>query len=200
MKRLSGLIVVLCVITAGQSYAANNKCVVGTEREAGSGRYTFYCDPIHPTTANPKKLPAGQIGLEAAAKDESAGIGWCDTLCIVTGAADTEVGTGRANTNKIVETLSAGNYAAKICDDSKQGGYNDWFLPSKDELNLMFLANERTNAGNAQPDKYYWSSSEESISDGTSYLFAWAQKSSNGFQILDNKPYVGSPVRCIRVF
>lgn len=62
----------------------------------------------------------------------------------VTGSA---IGDGYQNTINIVNALGAGSYAAKACadytatdydDEFNLITYDDWFLPSKDELNEMY--------------------------------------------------------------
>ena len=92
-----------------------------------------------------------QHGLIVAASDQSTGIQWgCyDTLLGVTSGA---FGTGRANTKAIVQRCGAGT-AAKLCDDLVLGGYNDWYLPSLDELGKL------NNVGNFYPDGH-WTSTE----------------------------------------
>jgi hypothetical protein len=52
---------------------------------------------------------------------------------------ETGAGTGATNTERIVQKLGDGDYAAKLCADLKFGGYEDWwFLPSVDEHREMF--------------------------------------------------------------
>ncbi|PZR23785.1 MAG: hypothetical protein DI539_02095 [Flavobacterium psychrophilum] len=50
-----------------------------------------------------------------------------------------EMGTGMANTEKIIAQLgNEGVYAAKICADYVQGGKDDWYLPTKAELEKIY--------------------------------------------------------------
>ncbi|MFT3911370.1 MAG: hypothetical protein QM737_18250 [Ferruginibacter sp.] len=50
---------------------------------------------------------------------------------------NTGIGTGLANTTRIVSNCGNANCAARICDNFSQGGYSDWFLGSKDEMQLI---------------------------------------------------------------
>jgi len=54
----------------------------------------------------------------------------------------TEVGSGRRNTQLILEVLRGNNEIGRVAQKVTQlniNGFTDWFLPSKDELNLMFM-------------------------------------------------------------
>jgi hypothetical protein len=70
-------------------------------------------------------------------------------------------GSGSANTQKIVSQCSDSNadssVAAKVASNYRGGGKTDWFLPSKDELGLLFEA--RVAFGPVQSGIAYWSSS-----------------------------------------
>jgi hypothetical protein len=79
---------------------------------------------------------------------------------------------------------------ARICGDLVLNGYSDWYLPSKDELNKLYL--NRTAIGGFA-DAYYWSSTE---ADGTA---AWFQYFGNGLQIANTKNYPNY-VRAVRGF
>jgi hypothetical protein len=131
-----------------------------------------------------------QHGLIAATVDQSTGIQWYNGTYVFTGATGTAIGTGQANTTAIVEKQGAGSYAAKLCNDLTVGGYTDWFLPSKDELNKLFL-NRLAIGGFA--DNYYWSSSEYNAD------IACYQNFHNGNQNYSYKNYIYR-VRAVRAF
>jgi hypothetical protein len=73
-----------------------------------------------------------------------------------------DVGKGRRNTQIIVGALGEEkNMAAQLCADAKYNGFNDWFLPSFDELKLMYenLYLHLPPLGNFTSSVVYWSSS-----------------------------------------
>ena len=61
-------------------------------------------------------------------------------------------------------------YAAKACADYEIGDFDDWFLPSKDELNLVFT-NLKVSNPEAFAKGYFWSSTEDADKVGQ----AWEQ-------------------------
>jgi hypothetical protein len=86
------------------------------------------------------------------------------------------VGDGQANTTAIIKELGNNGgtlYAAKLADDLVWGGYRDWFLPSKDELALMYLNLHQQRHGGFAAG-VYWSSSESDRD------LAWGQDFSTG--------------------
>lgn len=81
---------------------------------------------------------------------------------------NTALGTGSDNTDDIVTDCTQVGIAARICSELAEGGYTDWYLPSKDELNKLYL--QRTAPELAFLNNYagYWSSSEGQVNiDGT---------------------------------
>ncbi len=68
-----------------------------------------------------------------------------------------EIGQGFENTIKIVFTCAGRDIAARRCYDLVSDGFDDWFLPSEDELKLIF-SNLTAETGGFQ-NSYYWSSS-----------------------------------------
>jgi len=139
---------------------------------------------------------AGQNhGLIAEISDKFTGIPWINGDIKTTFASGIAIGTGNANTNTIVASLGAGTYAAKYCSDLVSGGFSDWYLPSKDELNKLYI-NRIVIGGFAEGE--YWSSSEYSA-NGSPY-YAWVQAFKiNGYQ---GAGYKGSSffVRAVRSF
>ena len=108
---------------------------------------------------NPNYVTDGWRYLEAAPTDQSEGAEWGCCGTIISGADGTAVGTGKQNTIDILNECATSGIAADICADLSLSGYDDWFLPSKDELNLMY-ENLEVFGGGGFADDYYWSSSE----------------------------------------
>lgn len=149
---------------------------------------------------NPNYEADGWKYLEAAPGDwydnnYDNWIPWYNGNYVVTGATGNAIGTGMSNTQKIVNIQGEGNYAAKLCSDMTQGDFSDWFLPSKDELNLMYENLHLKGFGSFEHDNY-WSSSE-----GPEYsaLSAWDQDFGSGVQSDRNKVY-DFRVRGVRAF
>ena len=142
--------------------------------------------------------------LEVSKFDLGA-ISWCSKkprvdCCNITTL--TAVGAGRINTFKIINsthkggTITKENCAALACNSystatTKAG---DWFLPSKDELNLLYQnLGKRVLLSNTTNDNWYWSSSQGDD------CYAWGQRFSDGDQYYTDKDYTGS-VRAVRAF
>ena len=71
----------------------------------------------------------------------------------------TSIGYGNTNTSRIVSFCTSGN-AALLCDTLNRNGYNDWFLPSKDEVTKIYQ--NYTIVGGTYPttSQGVWCSSE----------------------------------------
>ena len=131
-------------------------------------------------------------GLIIATTDQSARISWSNGVDILTEATGTAIGTGLTNTEKIISKQGniSTSYAAGLARAYTGGGYTDWFLPSKDELNKLYL--NRVAVGGFA-DYPYWSSSESHL------ISAWYQNLTTGGQSYPQKS-MQLYVRAIRSF
>ena len=119
----------------------------------------------------------------------------------VVGAEGTAVGTGYQNTLDIIAqgNTDPATSAAAYCRSITVKGYSDWFLPSKDELNHIYL--NRLTAGRQNVDDVHWSSSEASDSGWTEY--AWSQIFGNTgtqYSLYSFKLYASYYVNPVRMF
>lgn len=134
---------------------------------------------------------AGEIhGLIAAPSDQAAiNTPWgCEGTHILTANI---LGTGQTSTTSIVNSCSTTGIAARICNDLILNGYSDWFLPSIDELNKLYI-NRLAIGGFAS--RCYFSSSEQSLT--TAFFISFY----DGAQGNCDKDYPGCFVRAIRYF
>jgi hypothetical protein len=109
----------------------------------------------------------------------------------------TQIGMGDINTKKIVKTYGPGRYAARYANALVYNGFTDWFLPSKDELNVLYSV-----LGSAFPkigsfaNSFHWSSSEYDFNN------AWTVNLKDGQQFDREKwllPDATNGVKAIRV-
>jgi hypothetical protein len=130
--------------------------------------------------------------LEASSKDISTKCQWFNGT-VVSVPTDTVVGSGKANTASIISAQGKGSYAAALCAEYEQGGFADWFLPSKDELGLMYEVKKAGKSFFGYMSLWYWSSSQIAGNN------AWLQKFDDGGQYTsDENEYAA--VRAIRAF
>ncbi len=128
-------------------------------------------------------------GIVVTTQDQTS-VEWGCRNQFISGTSSS-VGTGQQNTNAILNQCNSSVSAAKICDDLVFNRYEDWYLPSKDELNLIYTELYLNNIGGF--NNIYRSSTEN---DGNS---VWTQ------QFIDGQQYTlwkGSQVgiRAVRSF
>ncbi len=151
----------------------------------------------------------GQHGLVCAKEDQSTGVRWEAGTHGYTQAKGDGPYAGEANTSIIIAALVAigddgSTYAARICNELQitEGGktYGDWYLPSKEELNLMYQnkatidATAVANGGSSFASVYYWSSTEHNISS------VWVQIFDSGMHGNSSKNTTTNRVRAVRAF
>ncbi len=153
----------------------------------------------------------GEHGLVCAKFDQSTTSRWYAGTYGVTRAQGDGPYSGEMNTELIIMSqLSIGDdgfdYAAQLCNETQitEAGitYGDWYLPSKDELEIMYQ-NKSTiattavgNGGSGLAPARYWTSTEDSTSPSV-----WAYSVS--FQIISTlaePKYESNYVRAVRSF
>jgi len=112
------------------------------------------------------------------------------------GATDTY--TGEFNTDLIIDFNGATNTIAKICKDLVIGGYDDWYLPSTNELLAVY------NAGYILSSYVLWSSTENDTTTAKSFdastgLFTNTSKITSQRAIPVRKVYVNDYVTIERM-
>jgi len=138
----------------------------------------------------------GKHGLIAAATDQSSGAEWgCMSLTSRIGGTSEEIGTGQANTSRIVNGCNEAGIAARLCDDLVLNGYSDWFLPSLKEMDKMYLSR---NVVGGFANKPYWNSTEDNTYNPNC---AWCQDFGFDYShISTNNKNIACYVRAVRAF
>src|SRR5574344_2653728 len=139
-------------------------------------------------------------GLIVALTDQSISQVWSNVTSAGIGTSAQSLWNGLSNSNAIVGQAGHTSSAAKLCLDLVSGGQSDWYLPSIQELNMLWN-NYYTVArvlsqisGAAQlSNSFYWSSSENYLN------FAWYFVFGNGGTSSNYKTNAGC-VRAVRAF
>ena len=123
-----------------------------------AGGFIFYENPNHAAD--------GWRYLEAAPFDQSAGAKWGCFRRLIDGARGTAVGTGKQNTADMMAACAEAGSAAQLCSSLTLNGVGGWFLPSRDELVLMYRNLKTAGAGGFDDggladNVAYWASSQQ---------------------------------------
>jgi len=156
-----------------------------------AGGFVFY--------ENPNFAADGWRFLEAAPFDQSAGAKWGCFRRAIEGARGTAVGTGRQNTRDMLAACTERGGAADLCATLSVNGVGGWFLPSRDELALMYRNLKASGRGDfrdggAADNVSYWASSQL-----TADMAAHIDFADLGRQHFDDKDFPRR-VRAIRAF
>jgi len=139
-----------------QGYDCDGNLVQYQVGDLAEGGIVFYIDE------------SGQHGLVAAMEDLEEDYEWGCWGVNINGALSTQIGSGYQNTIDIVNadcllggnptssSLFPGINAAEACFNYEYGGYSDWYLPSKDEFDLLFeiIGPSSNISGNLNAENY----------------------------------------------
>ncbi len=165
-------------------------------KEPSIGEVTFDCPSIEKNIGDSHNggvvahcNEKGDGGLVANFEDHPTNVAWgCNGLFVNNNSID--YGEGKDNTKNIIAACEERPIAASVCDNLTVDRYNDWFLPSQDELNHLYTnKNKIKNFSNA----YYWSSTENN------FISAMRQSFNLGVQNSSSKSGAYK-VRCVRFF
>jgi len=192
-----------------QSCATGGACVVG-DVGPGGGK-VFYVAPSSFTSIGSacgstctylEAAPAGWITASTPAKQTNCvtpGTSTDEPVCVWSGNKGsfigktlTAIGTGYANTSAIIAQNGTAGKAATVARAFQGGGKTDWYLPSKDELNQMYINRSIIEGLGSNA---YWSSSE--IINTNAWTQYFTVKFNNGVQTNGTKadPKYVRPVR-----
>jgi len=166
VKRASLIAALIAIFGAGvffinESTAQQTVYKVGERGPAGG--WIFY---------DKGKTSDGWRYLEAAPDDLKMEAKWGCLAKSIAEARNKAIGTGKSNTEAIIKNCGesgleygVAKVAAKAAGDYQGGGKNDWFLPSFEELKLMYKVLHKKGIGGFAKGSY-WSSSEADESYG----------------------------------
>ena len=166
------------VTVTGSGTSGNPYVINSTGSGANGGETTHYLGELYGGGVVFYVDQTGNHGLICSMIDNSTGITWTtasfQTTTVPAPGALSDW-NGQVNTIAIVTQAGAGtNYAAGLCDaytnaDYGTGVYSDWYLPTIDDLNLLYnakrfvnkaLDNDGNSATTAITKNLYWSSTE----------------------------------------
>ncbi len=147
-----------------------------------------------------KDIAGVEHGLIVALTDQSTSQAWSNVTSTLIGTSAQSSWDGLSNSNAIVGQATHTSSAAKLCLDLVSGGQSDWYLPSIQELNMLWnnyytVARTLSQIGGATQlaNNYYWSSSEANYSNAWNFNFGYG---STHLSSKNNANYV----RAVRAF
>ena len=167
----------------GNTCSATGPCIIGDVGPAGG--VVFYDAGEHKTWG--RYLEASPVSTEGVglpwkrlnAVDKKRPV-YRDVLKLkaqTQRVLSTQMGMGKINTDRIVKIYGRGRYAARYADALVFNGFDDWFLPSKNELNVMYSMLGTASPGiGSYARSFYWSSSEYDFNNAWTVNFKDGQQ------------------------
>ncbi|MBU6274756.1 MAG: hypothetical protein KGP34_07530 [Bacteroidetes bacterium] len=134
---------------------------------------------------------SGESGIVCAAADLGL-YAWGCPGSLVPGTS-TSLGSGSANTDSILNSCMARPIAASVCSGLVANEYSDWYLPSRDEMQLIYNRLHLQGRGDFGSG-WYWTSSQSGSST------AWALNFGTGAFSGSASKGLSGMVRPVRTF
>jgi hypothetical protein len=198
-------------VTPGLYYNNGSEWVSLTPSEGGggsggSGGFTHYVGELYGggiVFHVYRDALGDEHGLIASLTDVSTGAAWSNVATTEIGPSAKSTWNGPGNTNAIVSQAGHTGSAAQLCLDYANGGFDDWYLPSLDEVNMLYNVRYNLNkvlsvtpGAGELTIAWYWSSTETSANNARGFNFTWG---SNYFTVSLAKTRLDS-VRAVRHF
>ena len=134
------------------------------------------------------------MGLVVSESDLSTNAPWgCEGTLMPEGPTPEAIGQGAINTATIVETCATSGIAARLATDLVLNGFSDWFLPSLEELAMIWSELASDGLGGFA-NHTYWSSTQ---ADATQ---AFTVDMNNGSTNQHNKSQTNRHTRAARYY
>lgn len=146
-----------------------------------AGGYIFYLDET------------GDHGLVCTTEDQGYAKWGCSDISIP--GTLSGIGTGASNTAIILANCPEEGIAARLCDELEINGYTDWFLPSIDEMILIWTHLHDRGIGAFDQYGFYMSSTQSVVSDVTYYVLSFRDRT-----LVNGDKLNPSNVRAVRAF
>ena len=186
-------------------YLAGAISVEDLAAQIGGSSYTYEIGEYVPSEGGiifHRYLEAGfQNYLVIPIVDQSISQIWSNIDSVLIGPSAQSTWDGLSNSNAIVGQVGHTNSAAQLCLNLVTGGQSDWYLPSVDELSLLWHNRFNVNKSLSTilgsdlftPQTTYWSSTESNYMDGYHFFFYY------GFASAEYKGTTNY-VRAVRTF
>jgi hypothetical protein len=149
---------------SGTDYSAGDSIPVGSANVTLYAKWVAYAlrdtGPARGLVFHDKgSYSDGWRYMEAAPSDQATSVLWSNITTVAVSGTGRLIGNGRANTQAIISQSGHVASAAKICADLVLNGYDDWFLPSQNELIAMYDELKKKGVGDFA-SYIYWTSSQ----------------------------------------
>jgi uncharacterized protein (TIGR02145 family) len=188
---------------AAQSFTTSSLALIlptiGSSYGGGKVAYVYQNgDPGYSSSSIPVLIAAnadqvGNLGSGTALWSISGASGVAQKVGLI-GSSYEALGAGLSNTNAIITAYGTGNYAAKFAREYTDGTYNDWYMPSINELGKLYLNRVAIGGFSTQ---YYWSSTEVQETPTQISGYSWSFNGAGNDKHMDTKAW-NMKIRAVR--